>query len=756
MESQELLHPNTDENQNQEVNPGASMEAQTVENTDANLTAEPAAEPVAEAETAEPAVAETAPVEETPVAEAINEPAPVEEAPAAEPVTEETAPAVEAPAAEVPAAEPVAEAAPVVEAPVAEPVEETENTSVSEMMNEIENAQAPETEGEEESETTTETMEDVEKEYEGFDFDQTVGELERVTSELDYDSMKMHVSVLKAKGLEMLKAARKALYEKFIADGGNKEDFVAEPTELEKKFNAALQLFKDKKAQYLERIEREKQKNLEDKKGIIEGLRQLVESETNLKVLNDKFKEFQDKWKEIGPVPQNESNNLWQNYHFYVEKFFDIRRINKELRSLDLKKNLEQKIKLCETAESLLLQDSVNQSFKALQQLHEEWKEIGPVPEDKKDEIWERFKNASDQINQARREYYDKLFEEQQNNYNAKVVLCEQAEELTAGKTPESVKENNEIADKLTELLKMWKTIGPAPVKLNDEVWERFKSTLDKFFTAKKEYFQQVKDEQMQNYNQKLNLAIQAEGIASRTDWKNATEEILNLQQEWKSIGTVPRKYSEQVWKRFRAACDKFFAAKADYFSNIKEIEADNLKKKEELIEKILNHEFGEDRAANLDVIKDYQRQWTEIGFVPKKDKDRIYTAYREALDKRFAELKVSSDDVRRNSFRNKIDNILSNPNADRLLDKEKKFLVTKLQQLKDDINLWENNLGFFANSKNADILKQEFTKKVENAKKEVKELEYKIKMMNAPKKEEEAPKQEDAPAEETTPAPEA
>ena len=743
MESQELLHPNTDENQNQEVNPGASTEGQTVENTDANFATEPAAEAVAEAETAEPAVEETAPVTENPVVEPVEATTPAEEAPVAEPAAEE------------PVAEPVKEVTPVAEATATEPVEETENASVSEMMNEIENTQEAETENEDEPETSTETMEDIEKEYEGFDFEQVTSALEKVTSELDYDSMKMHVGVLKAKGLDLLRAARKAIFDQFIAEGGNKEDFVAEPSETEKKFNAALQVFKDKKAAYLEKIEKEKQKNLEEKRAIIEGLKELVESETNLKVLNDKFKELQDKWKEIGPVPQSESNNLWQNYHFYVEKFFDIRRINKELRSLDLKKNLEQKIKLCETAESLLLQDSIAQSFKALQQLHEEWREIGPVPEDKKDEIWERFKNASDKINQARREHYDKLFAEQQNNYNAKVVLCEQAEELTSGKTPESVKENNEIADKLTELLKMWKTIGPAPVKLNDEIWERFKSTLDKFFTAKKEYFQQVKDEQMQNYNQKVNLAIQAEGIASRTDWKNATEEILKLQQEWKAIGTVPRKYSEQIWKRFRAACDKFFAAKAEYFSNIKEIEAENLRKKEELIEKILNHEFGDDRAANLEIIKDYQRQWTEIGFVPKKDKDRVYAAYREALDKRFAELKLNSDDVRRSSFRNRIDNILSNPNAERLLDKEKKFLLTKLQQLKDDINLWENNLGFFANSKNAELLKQEFSKKIENAKKEVKELEYKIKMMNSPKKEEE-PKQEDAPTEETTPAPEA
>lgn len=692
MESQELLHPEADENQNQAVNPGASEEAQTVENTDATVVTEP--------------VAEIAPAE------------------------------VETPKAEEPAQE----------TPNAEPAQQ----SVSEMMSEIENTQAPEPESEEEN-IPEETEADIEKEYANLDLEQSVCELEKVTREMEYDTMKMRVGILRAKGIELIKAAKKAVFEKFIADGGNKDEFVAEPTEIEKRFNAALQLFKDKKAIFIERIEKEKLNNLEAKKNIIEGLRQLVESETNLKVLNDKFKEFQEKWKEIGPVPQNESTNLWQNYHFYVEKFFDILRINKELRSLDLKKNLEQKIKLCETAESLLLQDSINQSFKALQQLHEEWKEIGPVPEEKKDEIWERFKNASDQINQRRREYYDKLFAEQQNNYNAKVVLCEQAEELTAGKTADSIKENNEIGDKLTELLKMWKTIGPAPVKLNDEVWERFKSTLDKFFQAKKEYFQQVKDVQMQNYNQKLDLAIQAEGIASRTDWKNATEEILRLQAEWKAIGTVPRKYSDQIWKRFRGACDKFFAAKSEYFANAKEIEAENLKQKEELIEKIKTHEFGEDRTANLDAIKDYQRQWTEIGFVPKKDKDRVYAAYREALDKRFADLKVSAEDVRRSSFKNKISDILSNPNADRLLDKEKSRMVSKLQQLKEDIALWENNLGFFANSKNADILKQEFSKKIEAAKEQVKDLEYKIKMMNAPKKEE-APKAEES-AEKEAPA---
>ena len=422
-------------------------------------------------------------------------------------------------------------------------------------------------------------------------------------------------------------------------------------------------------------------------------------------------------------------------------------RINKEMRTLDLKKNLESKVELCEKAESLLLNDSINQSFRDLQALHEQWKEIGPVPEEKKEEIWERFKAASDQINQRRKDYYDKLFAEEQNNYNAKVVLCEQAEEIVA-QNANSVKDYNEISDKLTELLNMWKTLGPAPAKLNDEIWNRFKSTLDKFFGQKKEYFQQIKDSQMQNYNQKLNLAIQAEGIADRTDWKEATNDILKLQTEWKSIGATPRKYSDQIWKRFRAACDKFFEAKANYFNNIQDIEAENLKKKEELIQKILTHEFSDDRNANMEVIKQYQNEWLEIGFVPKKEKDRIYTEYRAALDKRFAELKISANDLRNNRFRNKIDNILNNPNADKIIDKEKNFLKNKLQKLKEDIILWENNLGFFSNSKNAEIITAEFRKKIESAKEEIKDLEYKIRMMDAPKKEEsaEAPETDENP----------
>ncbi|MCR4827508.1 MAG: DUF349 domain-containing protein [Bacteroidales bacterium] len=707
MESQELLHPENPEIQNNEVNPEASQEAQTVNE---NATPASAVEP----EIAEPV---TEPQPETSAEQPQEMPEPQQEV------------------AEEPAQEPVAET------PASEPAAVAEEPAQPE-----------------------ETLEQVEAEYANFDLEKCVDELEKLVVERNFNIIKQRVGVIRAKALEFLRERRRARQAEFEAAKAAAEaaaaelpegqeapampEFNNEPDELEKRFNTAFQTFKDNKAAFIEELEQQKVKNLEIKNNIIEGLKRLLETESNLKVLNDQVKEFQEQWKATGPVPQSESTNLWQNYHFYIEKFFDIVRMNREMRMLDYKKNLESKLQICEKAESLLLNDSINQSFNELQELHRQWKEIGPVPDDKKEEIWERFKTASDQINQRRREHYDKLFAEEQNNYNAKVVLCEQAEELVA-KPVEQVSEYNAVSDKLNELFSLWKTLGPAPAKLNDEIWMRFKSNLDKFFQQKKEYFQQIKDTQMQNYNQKLNLAIQAEGIADRTDWKQATDEILALQTEWKSIGATPRKYSDQVWKRFRAACDKFFEAKAKFFSTVQGEESENLQKKEELIQKILGYEFGEDRNANLDAMKAYQKEWLEIGFVPRADKDRIYTEYRNAINKRFAELKVSADDMRQSRYQSRLDDIMRNPNADKLIYKEKNFLTTKLARLKDDIVLWENNLGFFSNSKNAEILTAEFRKKIESAKKEVADLEYKIKMMNNPN----AAEQAEAPAAEAEPA---
>lgn len=671
MESQDLLHPEVDNNQQVEVNPGAVSQPEII--TESETQTE-----VGTAENMQSSAQETKSIED--------------------------------------------------------PTNHADVQTVSDMMSEIENGNSTQTSDvDEEDEKPQETIEAVEAEYQKLTLEQQLEELNAVVANSDVMAIKTRVGVLKSKITEQIKQIKKEQQAKFLAENENGEEYVPEQLEAEKILTSALSVYKANKAKYIDQIEQEKQRNLEVKQNIILSLKNLVEEESNLKVLNDKFKELQEQWRNVGPVPQNESTNLWQNYHFYVEKFFDILRMNREMRDLDLKKNLELKIKLCEDAESLLLQESINKSFKDLQKLHEEWKELGPVPEDKKEEIWERFKNASDQINQRRREHYETILSEQQSNYNAKLVLCQQAEELVA-KECNSIKENNEISDQLTELLKVWKTLGPAPAKLNDEIWDRFKSTLDKFFQAKKEYFQQMKEDQLQNYNMKVDLAIRAEGIAKRTDWKQATEEILELQKEWKNIGAVPKKHSDAVWKRFRAACDLFFEAKSNYFANIQTIEAENLAKKEDLIQRIANHQFTEDKSENLEAMKAYQREWTELGHVPKKEKDRIYNEYKSAVNKKFEELKVSAEEVKRGNFQNKLDNILSGPNADKVLDKEKRFLVNKLAQLKEDISLWENNLGFFANSKNADLLKAEFAKKIEMAKHEVKELEYKIKMMNSTK----------------------
>lgn len=688
MESNDLLRTENDENQDLNATPGASEEAK--KNVAAPAVESAETQPELQSENTQPVQPETPAV--------VEEPAPAEEPVASESATEQPA-------------------------------------TVSEMMSDIENADAQTSETEENETAAEESPEQIEAEYKDLPLEQAVEEFHRIVADPDINKIKQRVGILRVKIIAQLKEERKEQREKFIAEGGNEADFTPEVSETEKKFNESLQVFKNNKAKYLENLEIEKQNNLKAKNDVLEELRVLVESESNLKELNDKFKVLQEKWKNIGPVPQGESNNLWENYHFYVEKFYDILRINKELRSLDLKKNMEQKIKLCEAAESLILQESINKSFNELQELHNQWREIGPVPEEKKEELWERFKAASDQVNQRRREHYEQIFAEQQNNYNAKVVLCEKAEEVAAQPT-ESIKEYNAVGDQLSELLKVWKTLGAAPPKVNEEIWTRFKGTLDRFFEKKKEFFGKVKEEQQNNYNKKVDLAIRAEAIAKRTDWRAATDEILQLQKEWKEVGATAQRHSEAIWKRFRAACDEFFEAKSNYFKNIDSIEAENLHKKEELIQRIENHEFGPDKNENLETIKAYQREWTEIGFVPIKEKDRLYTAYREAVNKRFAELKVSMEDVRHSNFRNRVENILNSPNADKVLDKEKRFLTNKLTQLKSDISLWENNLGFFANSKNADLLKAEFSKKIEAAKQEVKDLEYKIKMMDKPKEE--------------------
>jgi hypothetical protein len=561
--------------------------------------------------------------------------------------------------------------------------------------------------------------------------EQLVEFLEKAVNETDLNSVKTRIALIKVAFLKKKKEENLQQYEKFATGEGQKEVSSAKEDQLETRFNEFFNIYKANKARYNEEQEKIKLENLKKKNQILDELRVLVSSEETLKKTYDEFKNLQERWKEIGMVPRTEINNLWQNYHFLVEKFFDKVKLNKELKDLDLKKNLEAKIALCEKTEELLLETSVLKMFKNLQKYHEEWKDIGPVPMDKKDEIWERFKNTTDKINERRREHYSKVEEDQKKNLETKTALCEQAEETLTLRN-ETVKEWQINTNKINDLLKVWKSIGPVPQKYNTEIWNRFKSSLDNFFANKKEFFDKLKDQQVQNYNLKVELCMQAEAIKNSNDWRKTSNDLIRLQNEWKAIGPVPKKYSDKIWKRFRAACDEFFNAKSSYFSNLQSHETENLNKKIDLVNRLKEFQFGEDKNENLNTLKNFQREWTEIGHIPLKEKDKLQNEFRGLINECLDKLKISQVEITTVTYQNHLESLKNDPQSKRLIIKEKEILSGKILKMKEDINLWENNIGFLANSKNAVILKEEFEKKINKAKSEVMVMEAKLKLLRA------------------------
>jgi len=572
-------------------------------------------------------------------------------------------------------------------------------------------------------------IQDAEVNLDGLSRAELVEMLQKSVVEADFNAVKTKIALIKFAFLKKKKEESLQKYEQAGEEGVIKEELAPEQDELDIKFNELFTVYRANKARHSEEQEKVKQENLKKKFQILDGLRVLISSEETLKKTYDEFKVLQERWKEIGMVPRTEINNLWQNYHFLVEKFFEKVKLNKELKDLDLKKNMEAKIALCEKTEELLLESSVIKSFKKLQKYHEEWKDLGPVPSDKKEEIWERFKNATDKINDRRREHYSLIEEDQNKNQETKNALCEQCE-IVAGLPNESIKDWQDNTNKINDLLKIWKNIGPVPQKVNVEIWTRFKTSLDAFFANKKEYFDKLKEQQMHNYNLKVELCMQAEALNSSTDWKNTTNELIRLQGEWKKIGPVPKKHSDKIWKRFRTACDEFFNAKQTYFSNVQASEGENLNKKLNLMARLKEHQFGNDKSANLEVLKNFQREWTEIGHVPMKEKDKIHNEFRALVNEHLDKLKISEVEMSTVSFQAKFEHLKNDPNARRVIGKERDFLAAKITKMKEEITLWENNIGFFAKSKSALIVKEEFESKISKAKSELKVLEAKMKII--------------------------
>lgn len=517
---------------------------------------------------------------------------------------------------------------------------------------------------------------------------------------------------------------------KFLEGGGKPEEYRAWIDPAEARVKHLLDKYREKKSDFNKVQEAEKYVNLKKKYDIIDKIKELVNREESINKTFHEFRSLQNEWHAIGIVPQNALKDLWENYHHNVEIFYDYIKINKELRDLDLKKNMESKIQLCEKAEELLLEPNPVNAFRLLQDYHNQWREIGPVPPESKNEIWERFREATSQINKRHHEYFEKQKDDQKKNFDAKIALCEEVEAINLMEI-KNFREFDEKADKIVELQKMWRTIGFAPKKQNNKVYQRFRDACDAFFEKKRGFYADNKEIQQNNLQKKIDLCIQAENLQDSTDWKTAADALIKLQKEWKEIGPVPRKQSEKSWKRFRKACDHFFERKTGHFAELDTSYEDNLKAKLAVIEELETFDPGTDVQAAFDRLKELQRKWTDIGFVPFNKKDEITNRYRNALNKEFDRLKIGDEDKSILKYRNKLDNLRANPKASRKVRNEREKFFVKIKQLESDIVLWENNIGFFAKSANADTMIREVEEKIDNAKKMIKMLEEKVKMID-------------------------
>lgn len=736
------------QNVTSEVTPGVAEP----ETSAAGQAAEPAAEtPAAE----QPAL----PVAETPAADAVAEAPAAEAAPEAAPEAPEAAPAADAPEAEAaPEAEPEASGDTVAEAeapeaaprpkrarikPAPEPVVAAEDDAaaadVQVDFTDEEAALAAQDAGLElEEETAEEAAADqlageapAEDKFAGRGKEELVALFTRMLEEQPVQSIRRDVEALKIAFYRIRRAEVEAARRKFVEEGGAEEDFTPAVDGAEVQLKELFKEYRRRRDEFIANLEAEKEKNLQVKLGIIEELKELVNSDETLNHTFTKFRELQQRWKETGIVPQQNVKDLWETYNLHVENFYSFIKINKELRDLDLKKNYEQKIALCEQAEALVLEPSVVEAFHKLQKLHDEWRETGPVANEYKETLWERFKAASSRINKQHQEHFESLKGEQVRNLELKTELCAATEELAAQPLT-TRKEWNRASDRLLEIQKTWKTIGFAPKKDNNRIYERFRTACDRFFEAKRQFYAGVKTEMEHNLQLKTEICEAAESLMNSEEWKKTTDELIALQARWKEIGAVSRRHSDAIWKRFRAACDKFFERKASHFASVDGEYEENLKNKLALLEEMAAADV---KAGGYEVIREFQRRWGEIGFVPIKQKDAIQKRYKAAVDALFNTLRGTERDRSMNRFREKVSSLKS-AGSNRLRS-ERERLYNKVRQLEQEIGLLENNIGFFAKSKNAEALVADVKAKIERAREEMTAAIEKVKLIDRQAQEE-------------------
>lgn len=528
-----------------------------------------------------------------------------------------------------------------------------------------------------------------------------------------------------------LEAAKKL----FVDNGGAEEEYIPQPDAMEEDFKNVMAVIRGKRNAQVAEQERQKEENLQVKLSIIEELKELVESSDDANKSYNEFKKLQQQWNETKLVPQAKVNELWKNYQLYVEKFYDILKLNNEFREYDFKKNLEIKYRLCESAEKLVDEVDVVSAFHQLQKLHQEFRDTGPVTKELRDEIWNRFKAASTNVNRRHQQHFESLKETEQHNLDQKTVICEIVETIDFNE----LKTFNTWEAKTHEVIALqskWKTIGFAPQKMNVKIFERFRQACDEFFKRKGEFFKTLKEGMNENLEKKKALCEKAEAMKESTDWKATADTLTKLQKEWKSIGPVSKKYSDAVWKRFITACDAFFEQKNKATSSQRSVETENMEKKRVILAQLTAFEETTDTEEAGKQVRELMKEWNAIGHVPFKEKDKLYKQYHGLIDQLFERFNINASNKRLSNFRSTVNSIQSS--GSQPLYREREKLVRTYENMKTELQTYENNIGFLTSaSKKGNSLLTEINRKVEKLKADLEMTLQKIKVIDESMKEE-------------------
>lgn len=544
--------------------------------------------------------------------------------------------------------------------------------------------------------------------------------------EIDKDACsadKQEIDQLKQSFYKSYKADQEAARKAFVEGGGKPEDFVSPGAALEEEFKQVMASVKEKRSVMLAAQEQEREDNLKKKQDILERMKLLTDSSEDTNKIYNEFKQLQQEWSETGQVPAGRQNELFRNYQLYTEKFYDMVKLNNEFREYDFKKNLEMKTHLCEAAEKLAEEPDVVSAFHQLQKLHQEFRSIGPVAKELREGLWARFKAASTAVNRRHQQHFEELKEKEQNNLDQKTVICEIVESMEYD-TFTTFKDWEDKTQEVLALQAKWKTIGYAPQKMNVKIFERFRAACDEFFRRKAAFFKQIKENMAKNLEKKKELCEKAEALKDSTDWKETAEILTRLQKEWKAVGPVAKKHSDAVWKRFIGACDYFFEQKNKAASSQRSAEVENLARKDEIIKQLAALDAsGTTDEATAEKTRELVKEWNETGFVPFKEKDRVYKEYRSLVDRLFDKLNLSAVEKKLSSFKSNLGG-----NSENSLYRDREKLVRTYEGLKGDIQTYENNLGFLnSSSKKGNTLVGEITRKIERLKADLELVSKKI-----------------------------